>query len=156
MREGSKDVLSGTILFVFSIAMFWNASHIERILPIGVGSGFMPEIVAAMLTLVSAVIVFNGVKANRRGGTAGGFLQRDQLPVVAATFVLIGAYVACLEVAGFLVSTFVYLTLQFAVLAPRGERNWVRFAVVGAVATVGIYYAFVELFDLILPVGILG
>ena len=156
MREGSKDVLSGTILFVFAIAMFWNASQIAQILPIGVGSGFMPEVVAVILAVISVMIVFNGVKANRVSGTVQAGLPREQFLVVGATFVLIGAYVACLESVGFLVSTFVYLTLQFATLAPRGERTWIRFVAIGAVATVAIYFAFVELFDLILPVGILG
>ena len=47
-----------------------------------------------MLAVVSVMIVFNGVKANRVSSTVQAGLPREQFLVVGATFVLIGAYVA--------------------------------------------------------------
>lgn len=156
MKAGSRDVLSGTILLALATGIFILGAGIKRILPIGVGSGFFPKVVAVLLAVVALSIIWSGWKALRVDGGVVARLSREQCRVVFATLALIGLYVFLMEPVGFLVSTFVYLVCQFAVLAPSEDRHWKWFIGIAVAATLLIYFAFVYFFDLILPVGILG
>lgn len=161
MTKGMKDIVSGSILFALSIAMFVAGLDIKKVLPVGVGSGFFPEVVGAALGLIAALIVVQGVRAlgsegGRQAAPAGTDAGTGAGWVVLATLLLIGFYVAFLKPLGFIPTTFLYLVGQFTVLAPKGQRNIVAFVVVAAVVSVATYYLFLKVFELMLPTGILG
>lgn len=159
MTKAMKDIVSGSVLFALAATMFVAAFDIKQVLPVGVGSGFFPKVIAVVLALIAALIVAQGGRAlvrERRERRHPMASANGAGQVVAATLALIGFYVACLEPLGFILTTFLYLTGQFAVLAPKEQRNLVAFAAVAAVVAVGTYYTFLEVFDLMLPPGILG
>lgn len=157
MPSSMKDIVSGGVLFALSIVMFIASFSIRRVLPIGVSSGFFPKIVAVLLAFVSVLIVIQGFRARaREKGTAGEQAGCGAGQVVLATLFLLGFYVALLQTLGFVITTFVYLVGQFAVLAPKDQRKWIPFIAIAAVVSVGTYYIFYNLFHLILPTGIFG
>lgn len=158
MTKAMKDVVSGSLLLVLAAAIFVAAFDIEKVLPVGVGSGFFPKVVAVVLAMVAGLILAQGLRAAVREGRrpASTAPANGAGRVVAATLVLIGFYVGCLEPLGFIPTTFLYLFGQFAVLAPKGRRNPTAFAAVAAIVSVGTYYTFLTVFDLMLPTGILG
>lgn len=156
MKSASKDIISGVAIFGLSIAIFTAGTNIEPILPVGVGSGFAPKIVGALLAAISVVVIVNGYKSIKRTDERIVFLNRDQIRAVLATLVLIGLYVSLLETIGFVLTTIPYLFGQFLVLAPSGQRSPIQFATISVVVAITVYFTFVYLFDLILPVGFLG
>lgn len=157
MSNSVKDIVSGSALLALSIAVYVTSLEIRQILPFGVCSGFFPRIVAVLLAFVSVIIIVQGLRtrATEKGekSTRG---EDGALWVVFATLLLIGFYVAFLEFLGFIVTTFVYLVGQFAVLAPRERRNWIAFIGISAVVSFCTYYVFYHFFHLILPTGIFG
>jgi len=155
MRSSVKDIVSGGVLFGLAVAMGVGASGIKKTLLIGVGSAFVPLLVAALLAWMGVSVLVQGVRAlpgdagKPRAAGGGGRLA-------AVTFVLIALYVGLLERVGFMLTTILYLIGQFYVLAPKAERRPVKFVVVAVAVAVATYYIFVSAFDLMLPAGWLG
>ena len=156
MKKGTKDIVSGAVLLVLAIAMLSTSLQIKKVTPIGVSSGFVPALVAMLLAAISLIIIFNGYRALQTDSAKRDRLLPSQLGTVLGTFFAIGIYVFCLGAVGFLVSTFVYLVAQIGILSPPRERHWLKFAAISGVVTAVVYYVFLEVFDLLLPVGILG
>jgi putative tricarboxylic transport membrane protein len=112
-----------------------------------VGPSAYPLLIGGLMTLLALV----QLARPGRDAAAGPFWTRHGRVIltVAALF----AYVRLLEPAGFLLSTFVYLTLSHRWL---GERAWWRAAGVGLALTMGLWLLFDRTLDLNLPVGLLG
>ena len=67
-----------------------------------------------------------------------------------------GVAVFAIEPVGFLLSTPFYVIGQAWILAPKSQRNPVRFALLGVLSAVAIYCIFKFGFQLLVPPGILG
>lgn len=157
MKNSQKDIVSGFVFLGFSAMMFGVSLNIKKVLMVGLGSGFVPAVVAAFLAVMSVCIIAKGYRESRSGKESSRAVQHEGswLPVVT-TFFLIALYIAFLEKIGFLIMTTFYLFGQFWILAGRGHRRLVMFLFVSAVVSLTIYYTFVNSFDLMLPAGILG
>ncbi|MFB5663645.1 tripartite tricarboxylate transporter TctB family protein [Alteribacillus sp. HJP-4] len=75
---------------------------------------------------------------------------------VLITTGLIALYIAVMPIIGFLISTIVYLFVQFCLLAQRKYWNIPIFAILAILTSVVIYYTFRLGFELRLPSGIAG
>ena len=67
-------------------------------------------------------------------------------------------YVNVLKPVGFLISTFVYLTLQMIVLAPndkRTKKEIIKYVIINLIFTVVVYVLFRYGFKIILPAGLI-
>ena len=70
------------------------------------------------------------------------------------TMGLIAVYAVCMKSVGFIISTFVYMMLQMMVLK-EGKKNWVLMIGASLIMSIGTYFIFVNLFDILLPAGVL-
>ncbi len=158
------DVISGTILLLFSTLMYYATTKIKVFAAMeGLSSRFFPRIVIAVLTLLGAIVLYRGILVARtydsqaEKGTSGRKLSagtRCSIETILAIF----AYVALLEPVGFLIATVLYLIAQMAILSPEKacKKNYVRYAIIAVICSVGIYFLFSKVFYLMLPDGILG
>ena len=77
-------------------------------------------------------------------------------PTVFKTLALVLLYTALMEPVGFLITTALYLYVQFIVLTPAEQKvKHLRYALIAVVSAVLIFYIFRHGFDLLLPVGLL-
>ena len=127
------------------------------------GPGFYPAMIGIMAFGLLALIAFFDLQAIVKGKDAtpkeGGKPEKNtQNRVVGLTILLIVAYIATLDFLGFIVGTFLYLTLQICLLCPKklGIRSIVLFGIVSAVFSAAVFFIFSEFFQLLLPSGILG
>jgi len=150
------DLASGIVLFLFSIALFVGAMNVKTLEVSTFGSGFFPKIVAVMLALASAVVIFGGIKTAKAAEKEAEDKGNPRWKAVLATFAIMVAYAALMPFAGFMITTAVYLFLQINILSENRHRRPVLFVVVSIVTSVGIYYLFVKAFNLMLPAGFLG
>lgn len=70
------------------------------------------------------------------------------------TMGLIAVYAGCMKSIGFIISTFVYMMIQMFILK-EGKKNWGLMIGVSLIMSIGIYFIFVNLFDILLPAGVL-
>ena len=161
VKERYGDLLAGSFIFLFSIALFAGAQNVKTLAVSRIGSGFFPSIVAVLMAIVSIPIIAGGIKTAKAGSKnkeAGDEAKENKpkLMAVLATFALMLGYAAALPPLGFPISTAVYLFLQMLILSAGQRRRFILFAAVSAASSVAIYYLFVLVFHLMLPAGILG
>ena len=155
-----KDIWGGLFWLVVAVGMYY-ASFSIRVLAIGggstsfVGSGFMPRLVALGMMILSLTIMWQSWQKLKTAQTDAGSndelsFREKYLPVLASLGLLI-AYIAFMEMLGFVIMTAVYLCGQMFILATPEHRKPLLFVVVSVVSALTIYYTFVEVFQLMLP-----
>ncbi len=158
------DLASGIFLFMFSIALFIGAQNVKTLAVSSIGSGFFPSVVAVLLAATSIPIILGGIKearkksepARKQEGEREKEKTRPRTWAVLATFAVMTAYAAVMPIAGFMISTAVYLFLQMNIMAVKERRRQGIFACTSVITAVAVYYLFVKVFHLMLPAGILG
>lgn len=150
MRAAFRDIASGLFLLLLAIVLYLTARAIPARFPIGVDSGFLPEVVTTALGGLAAIIIYQGV---RRSGKDRPEEDRNA-PVssrVGFTLALILGYCAGLSLVGFLPATLVFLTLQIYLLSPNAERSWKMAGAISVITTISVYALFTFAFGLVLP-----
>lgn len=154
------DLVAGILFLVLSIVLFLAANALPPSLMGGLGSDFMPKVLA----IVTCVLSFFQIRAGfRTMRTCQADTEEDddkpEYLRVLATIAAFTAYVFVIEPVGFLVSSIVYLFLQMVILAPaekRRPKGIVLFAVIAVVVCVAVYFIFRFGLNVMLPAGILG
>jgi putative tricarboxylic transport membrane protein len=166
MLKKYGDLLSGVFLLILSIALFIGSFGVKRLTISSIGSGFVPQVVAVLLAIVSAVIIWHGivdvrkktptVKSKKKTQCAPEDAEKLHLKGLLFTLGLITVYIAALAPVGFLISTAVYLFLQITVLATKEQRKYPLFIIISILTSTSVYFIFIKVFHLMLPAGILG
>lgn len=150
--DSRRDMVSGGVLLLFAVAVHIAARGIERRIPMGVDSGYFPELASGGLALLALFILVRGLIGTARGGAEtadgpSGYLR------VAGGFVAIVIYGLSIPYAGFIAATFVFLMAAFAILPSAGATNRLKDALIAAIMTAAIYSIFTYAFGVILPRG---
>ncbi|MDO4305463.1 MAG: tripartite tricarboxylate transporter TctB family protein [Eubacteriales bacterium] len=151
-----KEVISGTIIFIFAAVYFGIGLTIPEFNDGFISSDFMPKLYGIILMALSAVQIFMGAKGLKNEGEdqkeGGSFL----VPEVVITFVFLVLYVALLNVLGFLFSTILFLLGMVTLFTPKEKRNIIKIVLISVVFSVVVYLIFVKGFGLTLPEGFFG
>ena len=148
-----SDLIFGLIMLAIA------AGYLILTLQVPISGGmfngrFFPLIIDLILFLLTAfqfVAYFKnkGCELDESSGEKDG-------KTVLYTVALIVAYIALMQYIGFVLSTALYLFLQFIVMTPRDKKiGYVKYAVIAAVSSVAIYmiFRYTEL-NVMLPQGI--
>lgn len=170
MRAAKRDLISGAFLLLLALGLHLAARAIPAKFPIGVDSGFFPEVVSAALGLFAVVILLQGFRKQRRNGhesadgtEAGRTDTRVSIVRAVTVLALITLYGAGLAVVGFVPATLVFLTVLIRLLTPpeasrpeasrhEGRRLIAAFAV-SLATTLVVYAVFTYGFEVLLPSG---
>ncbi|MEO1109687.1 MAG: tripartite tricarboxylate transporter TctB family protein [Pseudomonadota bacterium] len=154
MHRRTNTVFSGTVVLLLSAVVFFFASQIDRRIPIGVDSGFFPEIAAAFSSVLGLVILVQGLRTDQSLKMEG--TGREGHRAVSLSLLLLLAFGAGMAIIGFLPAAVLYLFFQFLVLSPKKQRRIGMFALVAVASSTAIYLAFSLGFGLVLPSGYWG
>ncbi|SUY28516.1 putative tricarboxylic transport membrane protein [Aminobacter aminovorans] len=160
-----NDIISALVLIVVSIVVFFASDRLEAKTRMDIGPDFMPKLVAALTFLLSSLLLAQAVQRNMalrahqmpdvgRGPVRQGDLIERYADWISLLLIL--AYTIVFEPLGFVLSTTIFLFLQFIVMSRSGERRYIRFALVAGVVSTASYYVFLRLFYVFLPAGLLG
>jgi len=110
------------------------------------------------ILLILCVVFIAGVVVKVARGTASLGFDRlieplDIAPKRALLFVLTLLYIACIDWAGFTITTFVFLALGMLLLSGRERRNKVFIVALSAGLAIGGYLLFVVAFERHFPEG---
>lgn len=154
-----RDVIAGAVFLAISAVMFWLTFYFKRLTLTKIGSDFVPKIVFGMLMVLSIVLIVQSLqklKHQPKSNTEAEAQKSSGQSRVWITLILIAAYIAMMSYLGFMISTVLYLFIQFAVLAEKGSRRYGLFAIIAVLTASITYVVFLKVFQLMLPAGILG
>lgn len=153
------DLAIGLFFLILSIAIFAASCALPPSLMGGLGSDFMPKILAIATCAISIVQIRTGlhIMRNWRGEEAA---PAEEYPPeyrrVLATVGVFALYVFVLKPLGFLISSAAYLFAQMMILAPKEKRNVVLFTLIAVICSTVVYFVFRNGLSVMLPAGILG
>jgi putative tricarboxylic transport membrane protein len=111
------------------------------------GAGTVPAILGGFIILGALVLAISALRRNRGDRIEIG----SSKPLFALASLIIGALI--FEPAGFLLSTFIFLTVGFTVL---GEADWRKAAPAAALFATLLWLFFTKLLGVGLPYGLIG
>lgn len=161
------ELIGGIVVFIIAAVYFWMAFSIKQFnagQPGIVTSDVMPKIYGTAVMLLSAVLIFRGVRELKApaSGTQEEAQPGRKFPVepeILLTFILLLVYVALLQTVGFVIMSILFVLGMSAILLPtekRSVKSYLVILVVGVVFTIAITLIFVKGFNLTLPMGLLG
>ncbi|WP_051302453.1 tripartite tricarboxylate transporter TctB family protein [Salibacterium aidingense] len=170
-----KDLIAAVLLLILSIAMYLMTFNFERLTVSQIGPDFAPRLTAGGIFVLSLVLLFQTLldwkraKKENSGKVTEGHAEQEQAEVVeedtpkveryrnvALTTGLILLYIYLMPKLGFLITTTVYLFVQFCLLGQKKTWNFLLFTFLSVTTAVVVYYVFRFGFELRLPDGILG
>lgn len=121
-----------------------------------IDAAFVPWVLAVSLCLLGALQLWMWRKLPDKRAEPAEKPETIDYPTVFKTLALVLLYTALMEPVGFLITTALYLYVQFIVLTPAEQKvKHLRYALIAVVSAVLIFYIFRHGFDLLLPVGLL-
>lgn len=159
-----RDIILGAAMLVFSGFYLTVAQGIKtrpKLTPAYASAKIVPILLGALLAILSVICIIEGIYKMKKYGTtmtnvkAGSAQVAGDAFAVLATFALMIVYALALPVAGFCLSTMVYLFLQISLLAPAKKRNLKLFAIVAVVFTMFVFVAFRIGLQMLLPRGVI-
>ena len=153
------DLIVSIFYAVLSVAMIVMASMLTKSKVMEIGPDFMPTVVGVISLVLSIILLIQTIgKLRRKGDDEAQEKDESDYRRVLESLILATVYVNVLKPVGFLISTFVYLTLQMIVLAPndkRTKKDVVKYVVINLIFTAVVFVLFRYGFKIILPAGII-
>lgn len=167
-----SDFVFGVIFILIGIVLYISTFDI-RVMggwSLSIGSEFLPKISAGAMITLGLLIALLSLKRKDIRNNQPGYIEaeteieseqaasKNHLPKrdVIISIVLIAVYIALMDYIGFVLSTIIYLPIQMGLLAPKGEKKYVKFSIIAVTSSVVVFLLFVYVFNLRLPQGILG
>lgn len=159
-----RDIILGTLMLLFSGFYLTVARGIKtrpKLTPAYASAQVIPTLLGILLAILSVICIIEGVYKMKKYGTtmtnvkAGAAQAKSDGMAVVFTFALMIVYALILPVAGFCLSTILYLFLQISLLAPEKKRNMKLFAIVAVVFTMFVFFAFRVGLQMLLPRGVI-
>lgn len=150
------DLAVGIAFLVLAVAMFVMAGALPPSLMGGLGSDFMPKVLA--MAVLAVIQIITGLRKMKMEYTLDQLKEefKPEYWRVLVTILAFTVYVVVLSSVGFMISSVVYLIVQMTVLAPKEKRNYLLFAVISVAVSVVVYYLFRNGLNVLLPAGLLG
>ncbi|OEC66682.1 hypothetical protein A7D21_26725 [Pseudomonas sp. AP19] len=129
----------------------------------GIDAAFVPTVLSAMLCLLAVIQLFGAFAAPKDAPHDVAQVDAEapgsaiDVATVVKTLALVVGYIALMNPIGFPIMTAVYLYLQFIVLTPLDHKvAHVTYALIALMTSAAIYLLFREVFDLMLPAGLMN
>ncbi|ORC35367.1 hypothetical protein B4O97_09335 [Marispirochaeta aestuarii] len=159
MVQQKKDIWSGFFSLILGLAVLIASFGIDKTRLAGVGPEYLPKAVGIYISILSLILISNSLYELNIKKTKEK-KDKDEGPLEVRTFVasviLLISYIFLLKVLGFIIMSAVFLFGEMYILAPRNHRNILLFLILSTGLPTAVYFLFVNVFNLLLPAGILG
>ena len=154
------DLIVSAFYTVLSIVIIVLATQLPKSKVMSIGPDFMPLVVGIISLILALILLVQSIGKLRSKEEAAEAEEKDHSDYrrVLESLLLATIYVNVLKPVGFLISTFVYLTLQMIVLAPndkRTKKEIIKYVIINLIFTVVVYVLFRYGFKIILPAGLI-
>jgi putative tricarboxylic transport membrane protein len=136
--------LSLVIIAVCSVFIFESTKMLKGSFGSTIGPGLLPMILAIVLAILSLINFYQTFRVKNSGKTSEK-LQYKRFLILLGTSIL---YCLLLEPIGYVISTFLFLTLAFQVM----EKGKIIYSLIfSAVISIGVYFVYVDVMKGTLP-----
>ncbi len=166
MSKKVKQILSAIVAWIFAAWIFVFTANLTSGTNSLIRPEYVPRLVAVLLIVFGIIMFIDGIRTPVTDAEKQ-VLEREkeakkQMPIIERftpilTLVLITLFLLSLRPVGFTVSAAVYLTLQMTLLSGDFSlKSWIKYAVIGVVSAVLIFFIFRQGFSLKIPINSLG
>lgn len=154
LRRKQNDLGVTALIVGCTLFLFWRTrSFAPSLLPGYPGDAFFPRIVLTFILICAAVVVLQALKGSR--GKLVAEAPRDieiDLHGLTVALAFVVGYLVVFSIIGFEIATFLFLLglLRVRVKA-TGMRAWIIASVVSALAVLVLYFCFVLLLGVDMP-----
>ncbi len=148
----TADRITAIVMLVFSIIVAVASWRMPQGAEFGPGVGFLPFWLGVVMAVLSATLLIQTAAGPARPGPRP-FPASQALLNVGLVLAGLAAYIAVLNLLGFIVSTLFFITFLLGVVE---KERWLKSAWVSLVATGALYVVFQILLDVKLPRSVLG
>jgi putative tricarboxylic transport membrane protein len=144
------DRVTGYVLLIIGVVTLWGSVHLSMGTLKHPGPGFFPFLLGLVLVIFSIVLVFKHWEKDKtpQAFWPGRAWLRPLLGVM-----ILGCYALLVDLAGFLITTFLFLVIWMGVI----ERlRWRTILSISIGTTVALYLIFSFFLEVPLPQGFLG
>ncbi len=145
------DIVSSTIWLTIGLAILFNSLNLGLGSLSVPGSGFMPFLAGALIFFFAFLVLIGAIY--RKGEVKQKLWTNIDYTKVSSVFVVLLLYIFLLEKIGFIVGTFLLISLLMLFI---GSRGWLQSLIGGIIATVVCYFLFNVWLQTQLPKGFLG
>lgn len=150
-----QHIISSLVFIVASgIGFFACYSQLEET-SLVIHPYLMPTITLGLMFFLCVLRLIVGLRMPTETGEQA---KRKLVEVPLKSLITMGlvmAYALCLKPVGFILTTFTYMMAQMVVLNTE-KRNWLMMIGISLIMSVGVYFLFVYVFNIMLPAGVLS
>jgi hypothetical protein len=151
MQQGSRDIASGGVLLVLSVALYLAIpGQVETLTGDTLTPASLPFAITGIIGVLSAVLLFQGIRTRRASASSGIAVETGGLLYVGATIVVMIAYAALIPWIGYIAATAAVLLLLALLF---NNRNWKQILVMMVIAPPAIMIFFRYTMLVLLPQG---
>jgi len=160
--NASKDVITGSCVVALGGLLLWACQGVKDFAAVGVGSAFLPKIAAWLFIFLGAVMLIVALrtvpaKPKQKSGSSSEITGvMGGAGAVLMSFVLMCLFIGLMEKLGFILTAMAYIFAQTLLLTKGAPRQYLLFGLLALLTSVGTYYLFVKVFQVMIPAGILG
>lgn len=153
----SRDGVAGLVCLAISLAMLALTWGLPPAVLVPVGPAFYPRVVVIVMAFLSALLIWFDISAGRARAAAPPAAAASfspNYPLVLATFIEFGLYIAFLPLIGFRLSTFLFVAaLQVTLEWPASNKRWLLVLLIGIAASLICQLIFEDYLSVLLPRG---
>jgi putative tricarboxylic transport membrane protein len=150
----NRDLLSSIVCLVFG-GLFVAGSLWQGLFLKGIpGPGFLPFLTGIALMLLSLAVLIPAARSSKEKALSSGLFLEEagSLKKVLLALVALVGYVLIMDIAGYLITSFLFMLFTSRLLEPT--KWWVSF-IMALATTILTYILFVVVMEIQLPRGLL-
>jgi putative tricarboxylic transport membrane protein len=146
MSESKQNIILGLIVIIGSGLLFWNTFYFPAsIKPNAPGPDFFPRIILSILLILGAALLASNLFIKRKEEISSKSLLNDKKILLAVGLIVL--YLVLLPYLGFLLASFLYISLN---LINRVKRR-IKVITLAAISSACLYIIFAWLLNIRLP-----
>ena len=160
--NANKDIITGSTVIGLGGLLLWACQGVKDFASVGVGAAFLPQIAAWLFIFLGATMLIVALRTSpTKPKSTSTQASETAIPfggvrAVLVTFLLMCIYIGLMDKLGFILTSIAYIFAQTLILTKGAPRSYLLFGLLALLTSVGSYYLFVNVFQVMIPSGILG
>jgi len=159
-----QNLIAGFVTVLLAAVIFYSSGFIQKSVNTALGPDFMPKLTAVLMGVLGLALIIREVLSLRKGNPSDAkenaerpmqgkglmTLIKNNLDIV--TLALLGLYAIGISKLGFLLASTLYMIIHTTLMLLNQKRNYLLIVLYSAGFSTAMYYLFVKVLHVMLPV----